>query len=69
VRKTLALFLVALIMVSACSPEAEPEPEEVAIDNELRREMSELFGLLEFSQARTLFQDKMAKGLPTLKSY
>jgi len=50
-------------MVSACSPEAEPEPEEVAIDNELRREMSELFGLLEFSQARTLFQDKMAKGL------
>jgi len=63
VRKTLALFLVALIMVSACSPEAEPEPEEVAIDNELRREMSELFGLLEFSQARTLFQDKMAKGL------
>ncbi|MEW5784122.1 MAG: hypothetical protein AB1767_03395 [Bacillota bacterium] len=65
-KKPVIISLILLIftlpiLAAACGP--VNESTEVVIDMELRREIDQLFGRLEFEQARSLLQDKMDEGL------
>lgn len=58
-KKLGVLSLLVLLLLSACAK----EPTEPGVDLELQREMNQLFSQLDFVQARSLLQGKMAKGL------